>query len=91
MDALLQAWPWLPTLSDGQLNLPLLGNVVAAGLMAVLALLMWMAQRSEALTPMSRPLAHTLGASRWRSWWTLALQLPAPPLAPTRRPPRPVR
>ncbi|MBP9063689.1 MAG: ATP-binding cassette domain-containing protein [Aquabacterium sp.] len=89
MDALLQAWPWLPTLSDGQLNLPLLGNVVAAGLMAVLALLMWMAQRSEALTPMSRPLAHTLGASRWRSWWTLALQLPAPPLAPTRPAPAP--
>ncbi len=82
MDALLRAWPWLPTQPDGQLDLPLVGNVVAAGLMAVLALLMLMARRTQALPAMSRPLAHTLGASRWRSWWTLALRMPAPPLAP---------
>ncbi|MDX9843228.1 MAG: ATP-binding cassette domain-containing protein [Aquabacterium sp.] len=81
MDSVLRAWPWLPTLPDGQLDLPLLGNIVAAGLMAVLALMMWMGQRSQALAPMSRPLAHTLGASRWRSWWTLSMRLPAPRLA----------
>lgn len=81
MDTWLRAWPWLPTLPNGQLDLPLLGNVVAAGLMAVLALMIWMGRRTQALAPMSRPLAHTLGASRWRSWWTLALQLPAPGLA----------
>lgn len=80
MDAWLRTWSWLPTLPDGQVDLPLLGNVVAASLMAVLALLMWMGQRTQSLPPMSRPLAHTLGASRWRSWWTLALQLPAPRL-----------
>ena len=91
MDSMLRAWPWLPTLPDGQLDLPLLGNIVAAGLMAVLALMMWMGQRSQALPPMSRPLAHTLGASRWRSWWTLSMRLPAPrlarhrPAAPTAR------
>ena len=69
---------------DGQIALPLVGNIVAASLMAVLALMMWMGQRTQTLAPMSRPLAHTLGASRWRSWWTLALQLPAPPLAKPR-------
>ncbi|OGB05923.1 MAG: hypothetical protein A3G29_11480 [Burkholderiales bacterium RIFCSPLOWO2_12_FULL_64_99] len=84
MDTLLRAWPWLPTLPDGQIDLPLVGNIVAASLMAVLALMMWMGQRTQTLAPMSRPLAHTLGASRWRSWWTLALQLPAPPLAKPR-------
>ena len=52
--------------------------------MALLALMLWMGQRTQALPPMSRPLAHTLGASRWRSWWTLAMQLPAPPLAKPR-------
>ena len=81
MDSMLPPWPWLPTLPDGQLDLPLLGNIVAAGLMAVLALMLWVGQRSQALAPMSRPLAHTLGASRWRSWWTLAMRLPAPRLA----------
>ena len=84
MDPLLRAWPWLPTLPDGQIDLPLVGNIVAASMMAVLALMMWMGQRTQTLAPMSRPLAHTLGASRWRSWWTLALQLPAPPLAKPR-------
>lgn len=84
MDTLLRTWPWLPTLPDGQLDLPLVGNIVSACLMAVLALMLWMGQRTQALPPMSRPLAHTLGASRWRSWWTLALQLPAPPLAKPR-------
>ena len=84
MDTLLRAWPWLPTLPDGQIDLPLVGNIVAASMMALLALMLWMGQRTQALPPMSRPLAHTLGASRWRSWWTLAMQLPAPPLAKPR-------
>ena len=80
METLLHTLPWLPTLPDGQLDLPLLGNVVSAGLMTLLALMMLMARRAQDLTPMSRPLAHTLGASPWRSWWTLAMQLPAPRL-----------
>lgn len=71
-------WSWVPTLPDGQIDLPLLGNIVAASLMALLALMLWMSHRSQALPPMSRALAHTLGTSRWRSWWTLALRLPAP-------------
>lgn len=71
---------WLPTLPDGQIDLPLLGNIVAAGLMALLGVLLWMGQRAQALPAMSRSVAHTLGASRWRSWWTLALRLPAPRL-----------
>lgn len=81
METLLHTLPWLPTLPDGRLDLPLLGNVVSAGLMTLLALMMLMARRAQDLTPMSRPLAHTLGASPWRSWWTLAMQLPAPRLA----------
>lgn len=78
MAELLSLLPWLPTLPGGEPDLPLIGNVVSAGLMAFLALVMLAARRTDAVPLMSRSVAHTLGASPWRSWWTLVLRLPAP-------------
>lgn len=54
------------------------GAVLAASLVTVPLMVRVLRPAFEAIDPLMAPLAQTLGANRWRAWWSITLPLAAP-------------
>jgi molybdate transport system permease protein len=72
---------WLHELTGFSLDFFPTGAIIAASLMTVPLMVRILRPAFEATDPLLLPVARTLGASRWRGWWTISLPLVWPAVA----------
>jgi molybdate transport system permease protein len=73
-----QVGHWLLGMTGWTLNYFPGGAVLAASLMTVPLMVRVLRPAFEAIDPLMAPLAQTLGASPWGTWWSITLPLATP-------------